>query len=106
MPGTDVISRQVTVKLTQGLHLSPISELVRCASQFPCAVTLTYDGRTADVKSVYDLMLLAAPCGAPLTLEARGEEAAAAVEKVARLFDGGFSAGHHRTGESGERAAR
>jgi len=95
MPGTDVVSRQVTVQLAQGLHLSPISELVRCASKFPCTVTLTYDGRTADVKSVYDLMRLAAPCGAPLTLEARGDDAEAAVENVARLFDGGFASGHH-----------
>ncbi len=95
MPGTDVVSRQVTVKLAQGLHLSPISELVRCASKFPCTVTLTFDGRTADVKSVYDLMLLAAPCGAPLTLEARGDDAEAAVDNLARLFDGGFTPGHH-----------
>lgn len=86
----DVVSRQVTLTVPHGLHLTPISQLVRCASSFAAAITISFDGRKADVKSVYDLMLLAAPCGSELTIEARGTDAEAAMESLNRLFDGGF----------------
>lgn len=87
----EVVSRQVTLALEHGLHLSPISQLVRAASGFSAAVTLSFDGRTADVKSVYDLMLLGAPHGAHLLLEARGADATQAVQALGQLFDGGFA---------------
>ncbi len=90
MSGSDVATRQVRLSVPHGLHLSPISQLVSRASEFSCSVTLSFDGRTADVKSVYDLMLLAAPYGAQLMLEARGADADLAVDALAKLFEGGF----------------
>jgi phosphocarrier protein HPr len=90
MGSNELVTRQVVLRVAHGLHLSPISQLVRCASSFQAAVTLSFDGRTADAKSVYDLMQLAAPCGSNLKLEANGVDAEAAAESVAQLFNGGF----------------
>lgn len=86
----DVVSRQVTLTVPHGLHLTPISQLVRCASGYSSSIRILFDGRSADGKSVYDLMLLAAPCGSELTLEAQGADAAAAVDSLSQLFNGGF----------------
>jgi phosphotransferase system HPr (HPr) family protein len=84
------IRKKVTLTVSQGLHLTPISVLVRNAGRFTSQISLTFDGRTADIRSVYDLMLLAAPCGSILTLEADGPDAAAAVDEIERLFVEGF----------------
>jgi phosphocarrier protein HPr len=86
-----VIRRQVLVTPEHGLHLSPISLLVRTATAFAASVTLSYDGRRADVKSAFDLMLLAAPCGAMLDLECSGADADAAAAGIAALFESGFA---------------
>lgn len=84
------IRRTVTLTVAQGLHLTPISVLVRRAGNFSSRILLSFDGRTADARSVYDLMLLAAPCGAILTIEAQGQDATLAVAEIEKLFAEGF----------------
>lgn len=90
MSDEGISTREVTLRVAQGLHLTPIQQLVRKAAEFPCQISLEFDGRSADVKSVFDLMLLAAPYGSVMTLQARGAGAEEAVNSLAALFDGGF----------------
>ncbi len=90
MEGEEVIQRHVKVTPEHGLHLSPISQLVRKAMTFSSSISLSFDGRKADVKSAFDLMLLAAPCGAMLNLEVIGPDAAAAADAIEELFELGF----------------
>ncbi|MCA9058223.1 MAG: HPr family phosphocarrier protein [Planctomycetaceae bacterium] len=74
-----------------GLHLSPISQIVREAGGFSCSMKLTFDGRTADAKSVYDLMMLAAPFGSDITITAIGTDAENAVKVIVELFERQFA---------------
>ena len=90
MEAEDVVCRQVRVTPEHGLHLSPISQLVRKALKFSSSISLTFDGRKADVKSAFDLMLLAAPTGAILSLEVFGSDADAAADAISELFEAGF----------------
>lgn len=92
------VRREVTLTIENGLHLHPISQIVRCAQSFAAAVTLLHAGKRADAKSAFDLMLLGAECGARLTVEASGSDATAALAAIGVLFETGFgtlgSAGH------------
>ena len=90
MQETSKIQRQVTVTCENGLHLNPISQLVRRAVSFGSTISLSFDGRRADVKSAFDLMLLAAPAGAVMDLEVTGPDAEQASESIIRLFESGF----------------
>jgi len=90
MGDQEVVSAVVELTVPNGLHLTPISQIVSCASPFQASVTLGFDGKTADAKSIYDLMLLAAPCGAKLQVDARGTDAGPAIEAMKSLFCGGF----------------
>lgn len=91
MSGQEVSDTTVKLTVANGLHLSPISQVVQRASSFSAEIRLSFDGKTADAKSVYDLMLLAAPFGAVLKLEAIGKDAKAAVDSLVELFNGGFT---------------
>ncbi len=91
MEAEGVVCRQVRVTPEDGLHLRPLQLLVRRALTFSSTITLTFDGRRADVKSAFDLMLLAAPTGAILNLETSGPDAAAAADAISELFETGFS---------------
>lgn len=90
MEDDGVIRSQVKVTPEDGLHLRPISALVRKATPFSSSISLTFDGRIADVKSAFDLMLLSAPCGAMLLLEVSGPDAQAASDAILELFEQGF----------------
>ena len=91
MEAEGVVCRQVRVTPEDGLHLRPLQLLVRRALTFSSTITLTFDGRRADVKSAFDLMLLAAPTGAILSLETSGSDAAAAADAISELFESGFA---------------
>ena len=90
MENGNAVFRQVRVTPEHGLHLSPISQLVRKALTFSSSISLKFDDRKADVKSAFDLMLLAAPSGAILDLEVSGVDAEVAAESICELFEAGF----------------
>jgi phosphocarrier protein HPr len=85
-----VSRRQVEIKNELGLHLSPAMKFVRLASQFQSEIRVSHNGKEINGKSILDLTLLAAECGAKLDLEASGPDAADAVDALARLVESQF----------------
>ena len=74
-----------------GLHARPISQIVRLVSASGAAVTVTGpDGTVADASSAFSMMTLAAPQGAVLAVEVRGEGARDLLASLAELVGGGF----------------
>jgi phosphocarrier protein HPr len=84
------VSRQVVVSNEQGLHARPAMEFVETASRFASTVRVESKGNDPEVvdgKSIMEMMTLAAVQGTKLRIIADGDDAAAAVEKLAALFD-------------------
>ncbi|MDG2129206.1 MAG: HPr family phosphocarrier protein [Fuerstiella sp.] len=79
-------TRQITLACPNGLHLSPITNLVKEVSALNADVKISFDGKSASGKSALELMLLGAPHGAELTLEATGSDAVAALDTVGRIL--------------------
>ncbi len=68
-------------------------QFVDIANQFQSEVTVHKGGDEpgdADGKSVMQMIILAAVEGTPLQIEANGEDADAAVQKLAELVEGKF----------------
>jgi phosphotransferase system HPr (HPr) family protein len=82
--------RTVVVLTEHGLHIRPCQLVAQLAQQFQARVGLARDGRSADAKSVFDLMTLAAGPGVELELETEGDDAEAALQQIGELFDHGF----------------
>lgn len=83
-------TRDVVVKLENGLHLGPSSQIVQLAQKFSCDLVIRKGDRAVDGKSMLDLLTLAAEQGAALRLEASGADAASAIEAIAALFERNF----------------
>lgn len=81
------VTRKVTLAIPNGLHLAPISRIVESAGQFESRIGIEFDGKTADARSVYDLMLLAATCGAPLLISAEGDDAEEGLRAIAAILE-------------------
>ena len=73
-----------------GLHARAASRLVQIASSFPCEVIASREGQEANAKSVMGVLLLCGAKGAQLTVEAKGEDAAGAVEAIGTLIANRF----------------
>jgi phosphocarrier protein HPr len=83
-------TREVVVRLENGLHLGPSSQIVQLAQRFKCEVLIRKGERTVDGKSMLDLLTLAAEHGTILELQVQGDDAAQALEAIASLFERNF----------------
>lgn len=87
------VSRDIIVINKLGLHARPAMQFVDLANQFRSKVTVSKGGSdpcTADGKSVMQMITLAAEQGTTLNILAEGDDANAAVEKLAQLFQDKF----------------
>ena len=86
-------SKDIVVSNKLGLHARPAMQFVDVANQFTASVTVHKGGEEpcdADGKSVMQMIILAATEGTPLRIEADGEDAQKAVDKLAELFESKF----------------
>ncbi|MBI4563375.1 MAG: HPr family phosphocarrier protein [Planctomycetes bacterium] len=77
--------RFITILNRKGLHVRPAAAFAQAAARFKSRIRLLRDGRAFDGKSSLELLMIAAVPGTSLTLQAEGEDAAEAVETLARF---------------------
>jgi len=80
------LERKVFLANPNGLHLRPSAAFVQLAERFQSSVTVTVDGRSADGKSLWALLGLAAMPGSELTLVADGPDASQALDALSALL--------------------
>lgn len=85
-----MLQRDVEVVNANGIHARPAAEIVKCAGKFRAHITLARDGMEVNGKSIMGVMMLAAECGATVTIKADGDDAAAALDALAALIASRF----------------
>lgn len=81
------LQAEVRLGISSGLHLRPITRLVKALNALDCEVHVQFNDQTADARSVHDLMLLGAPCGSVLRLRATGNDGAAAMQTTREILE-------------------
>lgn len=85
-PHEDFFACKFTIMDAYGLHARPAANLVKAAQGFKSEITLRSGSRSANAKSILDILSLAANRNAELTLECRGEDAPQAGEALLKLL--------------------
>ena len=86
-PGDDnVASREVTILNELGLHARPAAEFAKRARAFRSEVWLIRDGTRYSAASLIEILRANLDQGATCTLEAKGRDADAAIERLAKLL--------------------
>lgn len=87
--------KRATLKLQNrlGLHARAASRLVQTAAGFDAEVWLQRDDRRVNAKSIMGVLMLAAPCGTELVVEADGPDEHAALEAIEQLVTERFGEG-------------
>lgn len=78
--------KTVTIVAPHGIHTRPAALLVKEAKTFACDVMVECNGKQASAKSLFKLQTLGLYQGVSVTVFATGEQAQAAVDKVASLL--------------------
>ncbi len=87
------VQKRCTLRNKVGLHARAAATLVRTLSGFRAEVSVSWQGRTANGRSVLDLLTLGAPAGGQLEIRADGADATAAVEALASVIHNKFDEG-------------
>ncbi len=74
----------------KGLHARAATRFVKTAAKFDSTINVYRGDTAANGKSIMSLLILAAPRGSTLVVEADGSDAAHAVEALGELIRGGF----------------
>ena len=82
-----MISKEVLVKNGTGLHARPATLLVKKASSFKSDVSIEYNGKKANVKSLIGVLSLAVTKDALIKVVASGDDEALAVEEIVKLVE-------------------
>ena len=86
-----VITETTMVTCENGLHIRPAEQLARLANRYASQIGVIYESQRVDAKSIMDLLTLGAQHGASVVIEARGNDAEAAVKSILELFASDFS---------------
>lgn len=81
-----MVSKEVVVNNGTGLHARPATLLVKKASAFKSDVSIEFNGKKANVKSLIGVLSLGVTKGAAITVSANGDDEALAVEEIANLI--------------------
>jgi len=76
-----------TIKDSSGLHARPAGMLVKQASLFASAITVSTDEKSADAKKLFALMTLNIKCGQTIKVTAQGSDEEAAIEALGKFLN-------------------
>ncbi len=87
-----MLDRGVRISNALGLHARAAAQLVRLANTFSSSIRLQREdnGTSANAKSILSVLHLAAGCNVALSIVADGEDEAAAIDAIEKLFLDGF----------------
>ena len=76
-----------------GLHARASAKLTQLASQYPCEVWLSRNGKRINAKSIMGVMMLAAAKGSTIAIETSGEREDEAMSALLALINDYFGEG-------------
>ena len=77
----------------RGLHARAAAALVKTVAVFESIVSLQANGRTANARSLVEVLRLGARRGDAVHVQTRGRDAASALREITRLMNDGFGEG-------------
>ncbi|WP_017414477.1 HPr family phosphocarrier protein [Clostridium tunisiense] len=82
-----MVSKEMEIKNTQGLHARPATLLVQKATRFKCDIKIEHKGKSANAKSLIGILSLGISKGANIILSTKGSDENAALKEIVELIE-------------------
>ena len=86
-----MISRNVTIKNSLGLHARPATFFIQKANSFKCSIWVEKEDCRVNAKSLLGVLSLGISKGMDITIIADGQDEIDAVDGLVELIDSGFA---------------
>lgn len=86
--GKNMSTKEITIRLENGLEARPVAMLVQVASQFESTVYLEAGNKKVNAKSIMGMMSLGLDTGEKVTVITDGSDEAAAIEGIEKYLSG------------------
>ena len=86
-----MITRDVTIKNSVGLHARPATFFIQKANCYKCTLWVEKDDRKVNAKSLLGVLSLGIAKGMTVTLIADGQDEDAALDGLTALINSGFA---------------
>ncbi len=87
-----MITREVTVRNSVGLHARPATFFIQKANTYKCSIWVEKEERRVNAKSLLGILSMGVTEGTTITLIADGPDEAAALKGLADMIENGFKA--------------
>ncbi|MBI3755696.1 MAG: HPr family phosphocarrier protein [Deltaproteobacteria bacterium] len=84
------IKKTLTIGNKLGLHARAAAQFVQAANKFGADIFVEKNGQEVNGKSIMGIMMIAAACGAQITIKANGADAEDAIAALQALIEGKF----------------
>jgi len=84
------VQQTLQIRNKYGLHARPAAEFVKLAATFQSEIWVRKEELDVNGKSIMGMMMLAAECGAEITIRASGEDAKDALAALVALVKNRF----------------
>ncbi|MBP9996686.1 MAG: HPr family phosphocarrier protein [Lachnospiraceae bacterium] len=81
-------SKEITIRLENGLEARPVAMLVQVASQYDSTIYLESEGKKVNAKSIMGMMSLGLDTGEKVTAIVEGADEDAALEGIEKYLNG------------------
>jgi len=81
---------KVTIQHAVGLHARPAALFVQTTSKYTSNVTLSYDGKTKNAKSILGVLSMGVGANAEITIQAEGNDEEKVINALAELINNNF----------------
>ena len=85
-----MVSETLTIINRQGLHMRPAGTFVRAMAEYQSDLTILFNGRRINGKSIMQVMTACIKCGAELELECSGPDEQEMLRAAAELINSGL----------------
>ena len=86
-----MISKEVTIKNSVGLHARPATYFIQEANKYRSSISVKKDSRKVNAKSLLGVLSLGVVQGMNIEIEADGSDEADAIEALTKLIESGFA---------------
>ncbi|MDY5576557.1 MAG: HPr family phosphocarrier protein [Lachnospiraceae bacterium] len=81
-----MISKDMVVKIKDGLNVGTVALFIQEASQFDSSIYLEYDNKKVNAKSIMGMMTLNVESGEEISVSADGEDEDAALNSIEKYL--------------------
>lgn len=85
-----MVSQKITLSNSQGFHMRPAGVFVKAMGKYSSDVTIIFNGKRFDGKSLMNIIAACIKCGSEIEIECAGSDEQEALKEAVQLIETGL----------------